>query len=100
MLALVAKTISQINYITDCYNVFQAYKLQLRALNMMLLVSLYFYIMVVLPVFTSRMRSARAAFGLVYDYWEEKSGSVYSRRLMLQSIEELKCALCKCTDSV
>ena len=73
MLALVAKTISQINYITHCYKAFQAYKLQLRALNMMLLVSLYFYIRVALPVFTSKMRSVRAAFGLVNDYWEEKS---------------------------
>lgn len=73
MLALVAETISQINYITHCYNVFQAYKLQLRVLNMMLLVSLYFYIRVVLPVFTSKMRFLRAAFGLVNDYREEKS---------------------------
>lgn len=40
---------------------------------MRLLVSLYFSIRVVLPVFTSKMRSVRAAFGLVNDYWEEKS---------------------------
>lgn len=50
----------------------------------MLLLGLYFSVQAVLLVFTSRMRSVGAAFGLVNYYWEEKKDSVYLRMLMLQ----------------